>query len=501
MDYWHNKSIDPENETSIIEFIDLELKFFKEKLEITKTGKFEKEFLVVIKKIFLTPPLKNLHNRIQLGLLHLVKDEWNQVKHTRLEHSIGVTIKCLVVCDLLNRKQKDIFTFDDVFDLIISAAIHDIAHLPISHATERGILTTGKFNDGISHEDRVASFLLSDNDFFEPIKTILKDAPRKNLNETIINIISIISYKSALKYLNPSSFKWPKKAITQLLSSELDLDRLDFLMRDSIACNYTPVTLILDDVLKYLHGICVKPMTLVDKTIPFGEFELCLESKYLECAFHFLVSRVLLYKNIYFSKKVRQYEANLTTLISELVLRDVPLKIMSLVNVSDENFIQDKLNEYLEDYNLLNDSNELVNTLVANIREKKTEAFRYVSSIKSDMFKNPRLKNEFLKNIDSRYYIDELKKEIISYGLHNGIINDSIKEHEVLFDIFSLKAGIGNFLIEDAEAEVFSTLKDHMNGSNMHRICSETRIDVYVNPVFGDNSLRIKDCILEFCNK
>src|SRR3990172_7099557 len=100
-------------------FID-ELDSFRLQLGINKPGPLEMELRAEIAMLFDTFPLKVLKYRIQLGLLYRVKSEWENVKHTRFAHSVGVVAKCVVAVDLINDntiEQKNKMNARDLLEL------------------------------------------------------------------------------------------------------------------------------------------------------------------------------------------------------------------------------------------------------------------------------------------------------------------------------------------------------------------------------------------------
>ncbi|MBI4767030.1 MAG: ATP-binding protein [Deltaproteobacteria bacterium] len=62
-----------------------------------------------------TPPLANMSKRHQLGLLPFAEPAWKNAIHTRLDHTIGVMAKCLVVSDMINELLK---TLDDMYNQV-----------------------------------------------------------------------------------------------------------------------------------------------------------------------------------------------------------------------------------------------------------------------------------------------------------------------------------------------------------------------------------------------
>lgn len=465
-----------------------------------------------IAKIFNTKPLLTLKGREQLGLLRRVKKEWDEVTHTRYEHSMGVTAKCIVVCDYLNSTVGNNnlkLTTQDVKELALAAALHDCGHLPVSHAVERSFLSS-KFNKSdVTHEARIIPLLLRPNPYFEDLQELIAGWADFD-NDSLYRVAAIISPEKAKSYIKGRIDLYPKRAISQLLSSDIDLDRLDYIIRDAEKLKYTPVSLIADEILKFIGNITLRQAKTLNRGFE-SDVELCVnieKEKDLKYLFYLLVSRVLLYKYCYFSPEVRSFEAILTYLISDFLERDIAVEPLQLIAMSDKDFLGDDLDEggYIED--LLKyipgelDRQHYKNKYVNVLKRDKVERFKYWYSIDTDAIKNPRLAKELEENLNKYSYIDTIKKTIIkeSKKVHRKDAKKEIIEHEdLLFDVFALKTGGGDLLVYEKEKDKLSTLSKYMNGSNMHRLCTETRLDVYHKSDIGNKKKdNIKKLIDEY---
>jgi HD superfamily phosphohydrolase len=457
-----------------------ELSDFRELIDV-KEGEFEKKIKDNVAELFDTPPIQALKNRYQLGLINKVSTKWENVKHTRFEHTVGVVAKCIIVCDLINKNSKNGLNLNekDVRELSAAAALHDCGHLPISHAVERAFLSSGNFKKGVSHEERILPILFSKNPYSKKLREILLKWPDFN-EHSLLRIGCIISQDMGIEYTkNIKNFVWPKRAIQQLLVSEIDLDRLDYVLRDSTKTNYFSITLIHDKIINYTKNLSLIESNIVGQNNPSDNVELLISSKYLDSIFNLLVSRVLLYKYIYFSEKLRSFEAVLTYLIGIFIEERISLDPLKLIAMSDENFINNYLDEQIKYIEKKEYRTHLKTKYIDVLKKQKAERFKLLFSIHDYGIKNPRFKEDFLKNIKKREYIERIKKRIIDETKDKSEI-ERIERNEILFDIFHIKTGGGDLLVFDEELAKNRTLKDFMNGSNMHRLCSETRLDVYL---------------------
>ena len=148
-------------------------------------------------------PLFQRLNRInQLGLASVV---YPGARHTRFQHSLGAFH--LMGEAVLSLQQKGIFIFDGEAEAVQAAILmHDIGHGPFSHVLEDTLI------HGISHED---------------ISLLMMEEINNHFNGQLNLAISIFKGE------------YPKNFLHQLISSQLDMDRLDYLRRDSF---YTGVT-------------------------------------------------------------------------------------------------------------------------------------------------------------------------------------------------------------------------------------------------------------------
>jgi len=199
------------------------------------------------------PYFQRLRYIKQLGLTHLV---YPGALHTRFHHAIGAMH--LMQEALQNLKLKGISITPAEHEATLAAILlHDIGHGPFSHALEHSLV------HGISHES-ISSMIISQLD--KQFKGRLK------LCHHIFN--------------NTYS---KKPFLHQLVSSQLDMDRLDYLKRDSFFTGVSEGVISSDRIIKMLH---VKKGKLV------------VEHKAIYSIEKFLVARRLMYWQVYFHKTV-----------------------------------------------------------------------------------------------------------------------------------------------------------------------------------------------------
>jgi uncharacterized protein len=143
--------------------------------------------------------LRRIH---QLGVSNYT---YPGAEHTRLAHSLGVVHLMLIVLNHLGRNDESARVAEARKRLLAAALLHDVGHGPFSHLFEPCL--------GIDHEEWSIAVI---KDEHTEVHKILK-------TEGLLNVVSLIQKKS------PDVPAWQKA----LISSELDVDRLDYIRRDS----------------------------------------------------------------------------------------------------------------------------------------------------------------------------------------------------------------------------------------------------------------------------
>lgn len=222
------------------------------------------------------PFLQRLRRIKQLGLSYIV---FPGVNHTRFEHAIGaVHLMQLAIASL---RVKDVEITEQEEEAVTCAILlHDIGHGPFSHALEHSLV------DGISHEH---------------ISLMLMEELNRQFKGKLDRAIQIFKNE------------YPKKFLHQLVASQLDVDRLDYLRRDSFFSGVTEGTIGSDRIIKMLN---VRNDGLV------------VEYKGIYSIEKFLISRRLMYWQVYLHKTVLSAENMLVNVLrraKELMMDGVEL--------------------------------------------------------------------------------------------------------------------------------------------------------------------------------
>ena len=202
-------------------------------------------------------PLMQRLNRItQLGMTSVV---YPGARHTRFQHSLGAFH--LMSEAVRSLTEKGVYIFDSEAEAVEAAILmHDIGHGPFSHVLEHTLL------NGISHEE---------------ISLLMMEKINHDLRGQLNLAISIFKDE------------YPNKIFHQLISSQLDMDRLDYLRRDSFFTGVTEGNIGSARIIKMLN---VKDDRLV------------VDAKGIYSVENYLTSRRLMYWQVYLHKTTVGYE-------------------------------------------------------------------------------------------------------------------------------------------------------------------------------------------------
>jgi HD superfamily phosphohydrolase len=213
------------------------------------------------------PYFQRLRRIKQLGLSNLVYPGAN---HTRFEHAIGALHLMQTAIDVLRSKGVEI-TPEETEAAEIAILLHDIGHGPFSHALEFTLVT------GITHEF---------------ISLLLMEELNREYYGKLNMAISIFKDE------------YPKKFLHQLVSGQLDMDRLDYLRRDSFFSGVVEGTIGSDRIIKMLNVI---------------DDQLVVEKKAIYSIEKFLIARRLMYWQVYLHKTVLAAEYMLINILKRAI--------------------------------------------------------------------------------------------------------------------------------------------------------------------------------------
>ena len=233
------------------------------------------------------PLMQRLTRINQLGLASVV---YPSARHTRFQHSIGAYH--LMSGAILSLQQKGCFIFDSEAEAAGAAILmHDIGHAPFSHVLEHTLIS------GISHEE---------------ISMMMMEVINCDLGGQLTLAIKLFKDD------------YPKHFLHQLISSQLDMDRLDYLRRDCFFTGVTEGNIGSDRIIKMLN---------------VANDELVVEHKGLFSIENYLTSRRLMYWQVYLHK---------TAVASERILVSALLRAKHLCAMGQNVFASPALAYFLK---------------------------------------------------------------------------------------------------------------------------------------------------------
>ena len=232
----------------------------------------------VILELIDTPHFQRLKALQQLGLASIV---YPNATHTRFAHSIGVMHVFLALFDsAVKRSSLDAKTVERIRPVgAVAALLHDVGHGPMSHASER-FLESGKFN----HERMTRDIIMSPR-----IAGVLR---RNSVDPRLV--------VNLLKREVPADLLF----LPQLLSSQLDADRMDYLMRDSL---FTGLQYGRIDMYRIASTMKILDMDSSGQV----QRRVVVDAKGVDPVANYILARHFMYQGVYRHKTIRSAEAML----------------------------------------------------------------------------------------------------------------------------------------------------------------------------------------------
>jgi HD superfamily phosphohydrolase len=342
------------------------------------------------------PYFQRLRRIQQLGLSSLV---YPGATHSRFHHSLGAMHLMYRSLEVLKSKGQEI-SEDESKAAMLAILMHDLGHGPFSHALE-GVLA-----EGIHHEH--ISMLMMQNlqkEFGKPI-------------EMAIQIFTNI---------------YPKKFLYQLVSGQLDMDRLDYLNRDSFYSGVSEGVVGYDRIINMLD---------------VHNDNIVVEEKGIYSIEKFIVARRLMYWQVYLHK---------TSLVADLMLKNAVLRAKELCRIAEinteisgnlnlfltGNFSESNFSEYidnfaaLDDYDIMqalkswmNSDDKILSTLSSSIINRKLFSIEFLELEKAD---------ENYNSLKQHYTEEEMKYLVLKGAAQNNAYNPAKDNIYIKFKDGSIK--------------------------------------------------------------
>lgn len=253
------------------------------------------------KRIIDTKPFQRLRYIRQLALTYLIYPGAN---HTRFEHSIGVMHLVSDAFDsALNNTRDDVFYLSEgkraIYRQILRliALTHDLGHAPFSHASEE------VFHENMTHEDYTRK-IVCETEIGEIITEIGEKYKTKYGNEPVITPKLVCDIYDGLNPGPNSEYTFLKS----FMDSELDCDKMDYLLRDSYYCG-----------VKY--GNYDKTRLIESFTIfsPNSIPRLAIRKGGVQAFEEFVLARYFMFVQVYFHKTRRYFDKKFVEALKEVL--------------------------------------------------------------------------------------------------------------------------------------------------------------------------------------
>jgi HD superfamily phosphohydrolase len=364
------------------------------------------------------PEFQRLRRIKQLGLTHLV---YPGALHTRFHHALGAMHLMQTAIESLRSKDVEISQAEEI-GVLLAILLHDIGHGPFSHSLEHSI-----FNN-VHHED---------------ISSVLMQGINKKMNGQLDLAIQIFEDKYARKFLH------------QLVSSQLDMDRLDYLRRDSF---YTGVSEGMVGIERIIQMLNVK------------NDELIVDEKGIYSVEKFLMARRFMYWQVYLHK---------TSIAADQILVKILKRANELISTGTQLFASpyllfflshncskaDLTNDEVIDTFCYLDDNDIISAIKvwkkSNDKVLRTLCTMLIDRVlpKVEISNNP-FSQDFieLKKVETATKLN-IKTEEATYFVVTGSMQNSAYSAEG----DSLKIGLKNGSLKDLSetSEIYNLAGDH----------------------------------------
>lgn len=350
----------------------------------------------------------------QLGLTHIV---YPGAMHTRFQHALGAMHLMSSAVAVLRSKGHEI-TEEESQAVHAAILLHDIGHGPFSHVLENTLLN-------VDHED---------------ISRLMMEELNREFNGQLSMTIQIFEDS------------YPKKFLHQLVSSQLDMDRLDYLKRDSFFTGVSEGVIGSDRIIKMLN---------------IHNDSLVVESKGIYSIENFLVARRLMYWQVYLHK---------TALAAEQMLVHILKRARQLVSEGQDLFapphllyfmkLKPDLNDFyerpelFENFSLLDDDD-----IMSSIKTWISHPDPVLSRLADDFVNRRLFRLQFANTAFNPDSINQLRK-VISNKLNLSSIDDAnyfVITNHISNNAYSVNDDRINILFSDGSIKDIATASDMLN--------------------------------------
>ena len=215
---------------------------------------------LIIWRLINSKEMQRLRRIKQLGGTYQV---FQSAEHSRFVHSLGVyqVVRRMLETECLTNTLSDY----DKLCVMCAGLLHDIGHGPFSHSFE------GVFEE--NHEDMTVRMILEESEVHDILVSLYKQLPQ--------DVASIIQHTH------------PNRILIQMVSSQLDADRMDYLLRDSYMSGTT-----------YGHF----DMSRILRTMRIRDGKIVYKESGVQAIENYILARYHMYWQVYYHPTARSYE-------------------------------------------------------------------------------------------------------------------------------------------------------------------------------------------------
>lgn len=245
-------------------------------------------------RIIDTPPFQRLRRIRQLATTYLL---YPSAEHTRFPHSLGVMHVSSLIFDKIYNKRSDVLGWnkDDTEKyrqmLRLASLLHDVGHAPFSHVAD------DLFDESVKGHEGMAGNIITNSEITQIIDRI---GSNYGFNSHAIAAL-----------ITGNVFSNEERLLADIFASELDSDKMDYLLRDSL---YTGV--------KYGNFDLDRILNVISLFYHDGRWKLGIEYDGVEAVEGLILARYFMFTQVYLHRTRRIYDHIMIQLLKEILARE-----------------------------------------------------------------------------------------------------------------------------------------------------------------------------------
>jgi HD superfamily phosphohydrolase len=366
------------------------------------------------------PFFQRLSRIRQLGLIYMV---YPGAVHTRFQHSLGAMHLMNEAIDQLRLKGHEI-TGEEAEAVLAAILLHDTGHAPFSHALENTI------TEGISHEE---------------ISLLMMQIINREMNGKLDMALEIFQNK------------YPKHFLHQLVSSQLDVDRLDYLIRDSFFTGVVEGAVGTARIIKMLN---------------VHDDQLVVEAKGIYSIEKFLIARRIMFWQVYSHKACVAAEQMLVNALrrakelamaGEELFASPSLRYFLYNEVDKKRFISDE--KAFQHYALFDDSD-----ILSAVKVWASHPDTILSMLSKSLVDRKLFKTEILEDpVEDHIYQNRIKESCKIFGISEHEASYLLSQNSISVNTYTPKDDNINILYNDGTVRDIAEASDILDISMLSK--------------------------------